>query len=81
MRLQIKVESNLEIGSIESKEDSACGGVKPPVDVQMEACNLSSSCAELRGVIIVTHKQFIGKETQVHVLTDYDAKERPISNA
>lgn len=54
MVLQMKVESHLEIDSIESKEDAACGGIKPPVVVQMDACNMSSSCAELRGVIITT---------------------------
>lgn len=59
MVLHMKVESNLEIDSIEWKEDTACGGVKPPVAAQMDACNLSSSCAELRGVFIATHKPFM----------------------
>lgn len=64
----MKVESHLEIDSIESKEDAACGGIKPPVVVQMDACNMSSSCAELRGVIITTQSHSWVKETHIDLL-------------
>ncbi len=53
--------SYLEIDSVELKEDAACGGIIPPAVVQMDACNLSNSCAELRGVIIATHWPFTGE--------------------
>lgn len=51
------------------------------MDVQTEACNLFSSCAELRGVIIVTHEPFIGDGNAGARMTDYDAIEQHISNA
>jgi len=60
MRLQIKLRAIWKLVQLNQRKMlPACGCVKPPVDVQ--ACNLSSSCAELRGVIIVTHKPFIGE--------------------
>ncbi len=58
MGLCMKVKSYLEIDSVELKEDAA---VIPPAVVQMDACNLSNSCAELRGVIIATHRPFTGE--------------------
>lgn len=58
MGVRMRVESNLEIVSVELKEGAACSGVIPPAVVQMDACNLSNSCAELRGVIIATRRPF-----------------------
>lgn len=59
MALCMKVNSYLEIDSVELKEDAACGGIIPPAVVQMDACNLYNSCAELRGVIIATHSLLV----------------------